>query len=314
LALAKPRCTAAAEGGGSHFIPGTFGDFAMAAIGPPGLYLRNDLLYLNADIGSVTLGKFALDEVNQELWVNIIKGIYLSKFGLLGSRFGAVIALPTVIDAHVSGRLVQPPIEKDGSRGGLGDISLTGFLNWSRGNFHTNVGLTTYTPSGSYDEDRVINLSRNYWTFDPAVTFTWLHAKRGHEVSVLAGTMFNTENDATDYQTGTEFHLGYVLGQHFSPRFGVGLEGYYYKQLTKDDGPLLDQANALGLALGGFKSEGVGLGPAVKWTPTIFGKNVNLIAKWIHDIDTTNRFEGYQVFLSVALDLWAWGAPTPPRE
>jgi hypothetical protein len=80
----------------------------------------------------------------------------------------------------------------------------------------------------------------------------------------------------------------------------VGVTGYYYRQFTDDEGPLVDQLNALGRAGNGFRGEGMGLGPAVLYTPKIFGKDVNLIAKWLHDLDSTNRFEGDRVFLSVA--------------
>lgn len=42
--LAAASRAQAAEGGGSHWAPGTYGDFAMAIIGPPGFYLRSDFL------------------------------------------------------------------------------------------------------------------------------------------------------------------------------------------------------------------------------------------------------------------------------
>jgi hypothetical protein len=299
LAALMPCAAAASEGGSSHYNPGTIGDFAMALIGPPGFYLRNDTFYFDGSIDKVTLGKVAVENVDQQAWVNITKGIYLAPWGILGSRFGAVVSLPIVFDAKLSGELVAPPVEREGNRGGLGDMSFTGFLNWTRGQFHTNVGLNVYAPTGYYDEDSIINLGRNYWSFDPALTFTWLHPERGHEISFVTGVMFNTENHATDYQTGSELHLGFMLAQHFSPRFAVGLTGYYYDQLTDDDGPLVDQLDALGVG-DGFQGDGVGLGPAILFTPKLFGRDVNLIAKWIHDVDTTNRFEGDRIFLSVA--------------
>jgi hypothetical protein len=301
LALALMPCAVVAgEGGSSHYNPGTAGDFAMALIGPPGFYLRNDLFYFDGNIDEVSLGKVVAEDVSQQAWVNILKGIYLAPRGILGSRFGAVVSLPIVFDAKLSGELVSPPVEREGNRGGLGDMSFTGFLNWNRGQFHTNLGLNVYAPTGYYDEDSIINLGRNYWSFDPLLTFTSLHPKRGHEVSIITGVMFNTENHATDYQTGSEFHVDFMLAQHFSPQFAVGLTGYYYDQLTDDDGPLVDQLNALGRASGGFRGDGVGLGPAVLFTPKLFGRDVNLIAKWIHDVDTSNRFDGDRFYFSVA--------------
>jgi hypothetical protein len=295
-----PRPAAAGEGGSSHYNPGTMGDFAMALIGPPGFYLRNDTFFFDGTVDEASLGRVVVEDVDQQAWVNILKGIYLAPWGVLGSRFGAVISLPVVIDAELSGHLVAPPVERDGSRGGLGDMSFTSFLNWTWKDFHTNVGLNVYAPTGAYDDDDIINMGRNYWSFDPTLTFTWLHPKRGHEISFIAGTMFNTENTATDYTTGSEFHLGFMAAQHFTPQIAVGLTGYYYNQFTDDDGPLVDQLNAIGRASNGFRGEAVGLGPAVLFIPKIFGHDVNVIAKWLHDIDANNRFEGDRVFLSVA--------------
>lgn len=73
-------------------------------------------------------------------------------------------------------------------------------------------------------------------------------------------------------KSGQLFHIDYHLAQHFSPRFAVGFDGYWLQQTTKDEGPLIDQANAIGRLSGGFKEEGVGIGGSLKWTPKILGR------------------------------------------
>ena len=50
----------------------------------------------------------------------------------------------------------------------------------------------------------------------------------------MAGLMANTENTHTDYQTGTEFHLEYVLNQFVTNFLSVGLHGYFYDQIADD--------------------------------------------------------------------------------
>jgi len=296
----------AGEGAGSHYMPGTGGDFAMALIGPAGFYVRNDLMYFQGDIGPVTLGNRVYASASQDVWANTVKGIYLAEGGLFGGRFGAVISLPIVIDAAASGEAVSPiDVELSGSRSGLSDIAMTGFLNWSSGNSHFSAGMTIYAPTGSYDEDRIINLGRNYWSFDPLVTYTWLHPKRGHEFSVTTGVMFNTRNDATDYESGAEWHADFTLAQHFSPRFAVGLVGSLLEGLSDDDGPLLDQANAvlpaLGLRpLGGFRASYFGAGPAVLYTAKLGDTDVNLIGKYLFDLSHENRFDSDYLMLSAA--------------
>jgi len=152
-------------------------------------------------------------------------------------------------------------------------------------------------PTGIYDKNRLLNTGRNYWAFDNTVAYTWLHAKRGHEVSLSLGYIFNTTNPVTKYTTGNEFHLDWLVGQHFNERrFGVGATGYWYIQTTNDQGPLPGR-----LRPDKFDAQGVGVGAAVLWTPKVFGKDVNLIAKWIHDLYTKRRFEGDLFMISVAL-------------
>ena len=307
LGFANPRPAFAGEGGGSHYMPGTQGDFAMALIGPAGFYLRNDVVYFQGNIHSVTLGDRIYSSASQDVWVETVKAIYLAGGGILGGRFGAVVSVPIVLDAQVSGELVAPfQGEASGSRSGISDLTLTSFLNWSLGNSHLSAGLSVYVPVGAYDEDRIINLGRNYWSSDPIATYTWLHPERGHEISVTTGIMFNTTNDATNYSSGTEWHLDFMLSQHFSKRLALGLEGSVLRGVTDDEGPLLDRANVvlptLGLQpLGGFHAQYFGLGPAVVVSPTVLGKDLNLIAKYLFDVTHENRFDSDYLMVSAAL-------------
>jgi len=306
LGLAAAPPALAGEGGGSHYMPGTMGDFAMALIGPKGFYLRNDLVYFEGAIGSVTLGDRIYSSASQDVWVNTVKGIYLAESGILGGRFGAVVSLPIVIDASAAGELVSP-FQRDmsGSKSGISDMTLTSFLNWASGNSHMSAGLSIFVPVGAYDEDNIINLGRNYWSFDPIFTYTWLHPQRGHEVSVTTGFMFNTSNEATDYSSGTEWHLDFMLAQHFSKTFALGLEGSVLRGVSDDDGRLLDRANvvlpALGLEpLGGFRAQYFGVGPAVVVTQRIGSTDVSFIGKYLIDVEHKNRFDSDYLIVSAA--------------
>lgn len=295
-----PISSRAAEGGGSHFLQGTAGDFAMALVGPPGLYMRNDLFYFEGDMGPVSRGRFVLSGLEQEMWVDTYKLIYLPDFELLGAQPGIIFAVPFVLDVGVSGTTIAPvAFSADGNRSGIGDPSMTLSLGWKLGDeSHLLAGVSVFSDFGSYSADRVINLGRNYWSFDPMLGYTWLDPKRGHEISVLGGIMFNTENPATDYQTGTEAHLGVTFAQHFSKEFAVGILGYYYDQLSDDEGALV---GAIPVGGKGFRSSGLGGGFAVSWAPEIGGKDVTFIAKWMHDFDAARRVEGDLFMFSVAL-------------
>ena len=306
LTFLTVRLAVAGEGGGSHYMPGMQGDFAMALIGPPGFYLRNDVAYFQGSIGSVTLGDRVYSQASQDVWIDSVKLIYLAEGGVLGARLGVVATVPVVIDATARGAVVSPFAgERSGSRSGFADVTLTSFLNWDLGESHVSAGLNVYAPAGSYDENRIINLGRNYWSFDPVATYTWLQPERGHEVSVTTGFLFNTTNGATDYSSGTEWHLDFLLGQHFSEEIAIAAEGAVLQGISDDSGALLDQANALlpqlGLQpLGGFRASYVGLGPAVLASPTILGKKLNFIAKYLFDVTHENRFDSDYLVLSAA--------------
>ena len=122
---------------------------------------------------------------------------------------------------------------------------------------------------------------------------TYLDSEKGREFSFDFGFIYNTENPDTDYQTGKEIHLDYMLNQYFSETFAVGLHGFYLKQITGDSGN--------GATLGDFKAEAAGIGPALLWTPKIHGKDVPIIVKWLHEFHAENRLKGDHVFASFVL-------------
>jgi hypothetical protein len=299
----------AEEGGGSHYLPGSLGDFAMALIGPPGFYVRNDTYYVEGSINGVTLGNRVYTSAKQQVWIDTIKGIYMTKAHFLGGRVVTAISLPIVLNAHVSGDVAFPIAGTvEANRTGLADITLTGFLNWTNGNSHYSAGVNVYAPAGFYSASQVVNTGRNYWSTVPTFSYTYLNPKKGHEVSFTSGVLFNSTNGATDYHTGTELYTDFMLSQHFSPTFAVGLEGYTLRQLTADSGPLLNQANYvlehLGLnGLGGFEAYGFGLGPAVLWAPKIHGMPVNFIFKCLPDIVHHNRFNSTTTSVSIAFKI-----------
>jgi hypothetical protein len=165
-------------------------------------------------------------------------------------------------------------------------------LNWNTGNFHFTLSQSIFAPTGSYDINRVVNLGRNYWAFDTGLAFTWLDPQRGHEISASTGFLFNTTNTATSYHTGSEFHLDFLLAQYFSESFAVGFNGYWYRQMSGDSG--------VGATLGPFRGESVGIGPALIWRPRIRSAQINIVGKWLHDVEATNRFSGDMAYLSAA--------------
>jgi hypothetical protein len=286
----------AAEGGYSNYIPGTYGDFGMALAPTETWTLRNDVYYYGADVDKALFaGKL---EVNAELdfLLNFTTLLYKSDVELWGAKYAGGIFVP-LVHADIDARLALGEVERQvsDSASGLGDIALIPVaLYWQRNNFHWSFSHFLVTPTGDYDVDNATNASLNYWSFDTNFALTYLNPETGRDLSFNLGHIYNTENDDTDYQTGQELHLDFVFNQFLSESFAVGLQGFYLKQITGDDGD--------GAQLGDFKAEVAGVGPAVMWSRVFGSQNVTFIAKWLHEFHAENRLEGDHFYLSFALD------------
>jgi hypothetical protein len=116
--------------------------------------------------------------------------------------------------------------------------------------------------------------------------------KNGIEASVFVGSDFNTENEDTNYTSGTQFHIDGTVAQHFpwlGGLAGVGVSSYYYQQVTGDSGS--------GATLGDFKGKTVGVGPVISYISKIGAHDAFAELKWLHELETENRLKGDIVWL-----------------
>ena len=296
IALAD-RDTKAAEGGYSNYIPGTYGDFAMALAPSETWTLRNDVYFYDADTTrSVRSGAIEVGTDLQFL-MNFTTLVVKPDIEVFGAQYALGVFLPLMLDLNLDASLSigDRVVSASDSTAGLGDIVLIPLLlYWNKGNIHTNFGLSVVTPTGDYDTKNLINNGLNYWSFDTNFALTYLNPETGRDFSFNLGYIYNTENQDTDYQTGQELHLDYVFNQFFSETFAVGIQGFFLKQITGDSGS--------GALLGDFKAEAAGVGPAILWTTRLGKQDVSFIAKWLHEFHAENRLEGDSIFLTFAMD------------
>ena len=183
---------------------------------------------------------------------------------------------------------------------GIGDMTLFPFiLGWT--NLVPDLKLDTrfsiYAPTGEYEAGRLANVGKNYWTFEPGIMASWLSSKIGTEVSLYTGVDFNTENDATDYTSGTSLHLDLTIAQHlplWGGFIGVGANGFYYQQISGDSGS--------GARLGGFEGMTAGVGPVLSYVRPL-GQKTQLLAeaKWLPELDVNKRLKGDFVWVKVGV-------------
>ena len=285
----------AAEGGYSNYIPGTYGDFAAAVEPPTKWTIRNDYYHYQADGGrSIRSGLLALD-ADLEMNIDFLTVLYKPDIEFLGGHYATGVFLPMVVNVDLEAGIsvLGSRVARQDDVTRFGDATLIpGALYWNKGNFHFALAEYIVTPTGDYDKNNLVNAGLNYWTFDTDFAVTYLNENTGQDYSINLGYNYNTENPDTDYQTGQEIHIDYMVNQFFSETFAVGVHGFYLKQISGDSGS--------GATLGSFKAEASGVGPAVLWATKIFDQDVTFIAKWLHEYDAQRRLEGDHVMVSLA--------------
>lgn len=143
-------------------------------------------------------------------------------------------------------------------------------------------------------EGRLANPGLNYWTFDPTIGVSYNNAKTGLNAAVYAGIGFNTENNATNYKSGSVFHLDGSVQQLLpvGPGFlGIGAEAFYIDQVSGDSG-----GSAL---LGDFKGRTSGLGPVLTYILPRGTETLVAELRWLRETNVKNRLEGDYIWLKV---------------
>jgi hypothetical protein len=287
--------TQAAEGGYSNYVPGTYGDFAAAVEPPTKLTIRNDLYYYHADTDRSVHSGIIEGDVDIEFIMDFLTILYKPDVEVFGAHYAFGVFIPFGrVDIEADTSIGELERRQQDDTFGIADLTLIpAVFFWNHGNFHFTLAEYIVTPTGSYDEDDLANVSLNYWTFDTDVAVTYLNQKTGQDYSINIGYNYNTENTDTDYQSGQEFHIDFMINQFLSESWAIGIQGFYLKQLTGDSGD--------GAILGDFKAEVAGVGPALLWNTKINDQEVSFIAKWLHEYHAERRLEGDHVFVSFAM-------------
>jgi hypothetical protein len=265
---------ALAKEGGDQYPQGAEG-FMAGALPPPGFYFlgygvdyRGDLVDNDGDKVTMPTGE------SVSIRANAVAGrlLYMSDFQVLGGNWGAHMVIP-LFDVRVEAGSTSQ------HKTGLGDITFDPFvLAWHWKDFHLATGLDITAPSGRYKAGDLANIGANYWSFEPLVTFTYLN-EDGWEGSAKLMYNVKTENTATDYQSGDEFHMDYTLAKHFDD-WSVGLGGYFVHQIQRDELNGVEVKDSI--------RKTFAIGPQVKYDY----QNMSFIAKWQNEVHSRNTFDG----------------------
>ena len=293
----------AEEGAGGHYTPGGAASFIDALPGKPAWAVADYFMYYDASASAsrpFSYGGLIAVDVHSRAYADTVLALYETPLKLLGGNYTVGVAIPYVwleVDGKVTGPLGNTIKARD-TANGIGDITLYPFmLGWVKGDLKADLRLGIYAPTGEYHTNQLANVGKNYWTFEPAVSVSWLSSKLGTEVSAFAGLDVSTKNDATDYQSGDVFHLDGTLAQHLPLGklgvIGVGANAFYYQQVSADTGT--------GAALGDFKGRTVGVGPVVSFITKLGKTDLVAEVKWLPELDVDHRVKGDYVWAKLGL-------------
>jgi hypothetical protein len=285
----------AEEGGTGHYTPGSTATAIDALPGRPGLSVANAFRYSPATASfQVPVAGVITSSLDGTTFADAITATYRTSFALLGGEyaFGAIVPVGWIdVDATLAGGGTT-----SGTASGLGDAVLYPFmLGWiAPHDVRLEARLGVYAPIGRYDAGSIANVSKNYWTFEPAFGVSYLDGGSGLEASGFAGIDFNTKNTATDYLTGIQLHADATMAKHFAlfgGTSGLGVSGFWYQQVTADTGS--------GARLGDFKGRAMGAGPVVSYATNIGGLDTTFELKWLPKFHVKNRVEGNALWFKV---------------
>ena len=296
--------TDAEEGGSGHYLPGATASFVDALPGREAFAYVNAFAYYSGSAGGSVLlphGGQIVANLDSTVYADSSTLLYQTPWKILGGQYAAAMTIPYVW-MEVEGNVQIGPISghRRGTANGIGDIELLPLmLGWTNGDLKFGATFGIYTPTGEYKKGQLANIGKNYWTFEPGLSVSWLSSKIGTEVSLFAGYDFSTKNDKTDYQSGDVFHLDATVAQHL-PLFGgfvsVGANVFYYQQIIGDSGN--------GATLGELEGRTIGVGPALSYATKIGrNKTTDLVAelKWLPELDVEHRLKGDTIWFKLAL-------------
>lgn len=302
--LAAPAAQAAESAQGVYVL-GNRG--ALAGVTPPpGFYFENETYYYSGNLtGSRTFqsGGIVAANVKLDTSANFVTPVWVTPVEILGGNLGFSLTIPFGTPNVGAGAVLSSPRidrtivgrEHDAAFN-VGDIYLASFVGWHSGNFHWTGTLLGVVPSGSYESGQLSNLALNRPAIDLSGALTYLDPIVGYELSIVPGITFNWINPATQYLTGTEFHLEWSASKYLSKELSVGLVGYYYKQITGDSGS--------GDRIGPFKGRATSLGAQIGYTFKLNGVPVSANVRFFREFDVKNRFAGTAAYLTISAPLW----------
>ena len=289
LCAAAFALPASAKEGPDQYPNGAENWFA-GAVPPPGSYFINYAGHYNGELRDGNGDKAVVGGGTPKVSAvfDAMRYVRVTQTKLLGADWAWHVIVPLVHQ-----RLDITPLGGEARRSGLGDITVNPIiLAWHTPTWHYAAGLDLNLPTGAYDKnDPRRSIGANYASVEPILAASYLGS--AWEVSGKLMVNLKQRNKDTDYKSGTDVHADYLVGRKFGA-WGLGLSGYYLKQVSDD------KQGGVQVAPDGKRGQVLALGPSLKYATK---GGTTFVAQWQHETEVRNRFQGDKLWLKFIMPL-----------
>jgi hypothetical protein len=255
--------------------------------------------------GSVLAG------VDAKIGANFTSVLWVPSTHVLGGTLGVGAIAPFgVVSLNASAVIRAPRGRQIGfsaseTRASVGDPVGVAQLGWKFGRWSVQAADLLNVPIGMYDDRSLANLAFHRWANDVSLASNWHDDKAGWDVTGKLGVTFNGTNPATQYTTGSELHLEGSVAREVTKNLWIGVQAYYFDQLTGDSGS--------GATLGPFKGRVAGLGATAAYSFVAGKTPMTIRVRGMSEFGARNRLPGQSAWLDLSLPLSMTLPAPPPR-
>lgn len=295
--------------GGGQAYPNGAEAFMPGAAPPPGLTMINYFFWGHGenwkdDDGNTMKvgGKKLLNRVDAV--GDLIRLIWISKFQLLGGNYGQHFFAGLLY----TGSNFNMPVGTM-SKESYYDFNSPYFiyspflLTWHlmQGQLHIATSMCDiYFPFDNEDEDNPTSVGRNFWTFEPVLAVTYMptpawefSTKFMYDINTRQNDYVSPLDVTADRTPGQEFHMDFNVSYMVIDNLRVGINGYYYQQVTDDDfGGVPSGWESEFDKMEGQHSRAVALGPGIFYQH----KNMMFTLRYQHEFAVRNKAEMQNVW------------------
>ncbi len=181
---------------------------------------------------------------------------------------------------HFNSSFAASSMNKLSTQDGVGDLTLGAYLQFNpvisggRPVYSQRVEMDVIVPSGQYSSSSDINPGSGFWSINPYWSATVLPTPKT-EISWRLNYLYNFSNNnprdpahlgLTSSKAGQAAWVNFTASYAVNPQLHVGLNGYWFQQLTNDSYSWAAGSTPVSMPYGDTgKSEVLAIGPGLFW-------------------------------------------------